>query len=449
MQNLKIVEQSALDEAKQHVLFHHYEASGWITLAKKERDGTWKQYHYQPKQVASELSVWLGENVYFSQNTFYKPQRRIENLRQLRALYVDVDCYHLNYDPHWVVGKLNLEVFQQSVPVPNFIIYSGRGIVCIWLIEPVPYQALPLWKAVQNYFYKQLEYVGADKKSIDSTRVFRVSGSINSKNGKEVVMEYRHDYRYSLRDLQAEYLPELVPKQPKKTGRKPKIIRLHNIQNLHYARLLDLVKIAELRHYDLQGYREYICFLYRYWSCCLTDDLDDSLQQMLEFNREFKEPLPENEVIKATRSAERAWQAKSDEKANEEAIAKGYPGAGYNLKNATIIEWLNITPEEQIHLRTIIDANEKRRRKRERDKLAFREKNGSVSREEYMEEQKEITEDKLWQLEKSMEQYPKISNVKLAELLAISEGYVRKLKKNLVSKLVSEQKTDVKVNSFP
>ena len=449
MQNLKIVEQSALDEAKQHVLFHHYEASGWITLAKKERYGTWKQYHYQPKQVASELSVWLGENVYFSQNTFYKPQRRIENLRQLRALYVDVDCYHLNYDPHWVVGKLNLEVFQQSVPAPNLIIYSGRGIVCIWLIEPVPYQALPLWKAVQNYFYKQLEYVGADKKSIDSTRVFRVSGSINSKNGKEVVMEYGHDYRYSLRDLQAEYLPELVPKQPKKTGRKPKIIRLHNIQNLHYARLLDLVKIAELRHYDLQGYREYICFLYRYWSCCLTDDLDDSLQQMLEFNREFKEPLPENEVIKATKSAERAWQAKSDAKANEEAIAKGYPGAGYNLKNATIIEWLNITPEEQIHLRTIIDANEKRRRKRERDKLAFREKNGSVSREEYMEEQKEITEEKLWQLEKAMEQYPKISNVKLAELLAISEGYVRKLKKNLVSKLVSEQKTDVKVNSFP
>ena len=449
MQNLKIVEQSALDEAKQHVLFHHYEASGWITLAKKERDGTWKQYHYQPKQVASELSVWLGENVYFSQNTFYKPQRRIENLRQLRALYVDVDCYHLNYDPHWVVGKLNLEVFQQSVPVPNLIIYSGRGIVCIWLIEPVPYQALPLWKAVQNYFYKQLEYVGADKKSIDSTRVFRVSGSINSKNGKEVVMEYGHDYRYSLRDLQAEYLPELVPKQPKKTGRKPKIIRLHNIQNLHYARLLDLVKIAELRHYDLQGYREYICFLYRYWSCCLTDDLDDSLQQMLEFNKEFKEPLPENEVIKATRSAERAWQAKSDAKANEEAIAKGYPGAGYNLKNATIIEWLNITPEEQIHLRTIIDANEKRRRKRERDKFAFREKNGSVSREEYMEEQKEITENKLWQLEKAMEQYPKISNVKLAELLAISEGYVRKLKKNLVSKLFSEQKTDVKANSFP
>ena len=431
MQNLSIVENSSLDEAKRHVLFHHYKASGWITLAKKESDGTWKQYHYQPGQVASELSIWLGENVFFSQNTFYKPQRRIENIKQLRALYVDVDCHNLNYDPHWVVEKLNLEVFQDSIPVPNLIIYSGRGLICIWLIEPVPYQALPLWKAVQNYFYEQLEYVGADKKSIDSTRVFRVSGSINSKNGKEVAIDYRHDYRYILRDLQTEYLPELIPKQSKKPGRKSKIIRLHNVQNLHYARLLDLVKLAELRNYDLKGYREFICFLYRYWGCCLSDDLEDSLQQMLEFNKDFKEPLPENEVIKATRSAETAWRAKSDVKANEEAILKGYPGAGYNLKNATIITWLDITTEEQIHLRTIIDANEKRRRKRERDKFTFREKNGSVSREDYLDQQKEKREDKLWQLQKAMKQYPQASNIKLAKLLAVSEGYIRKLKKNL------------------
>ncbi|EOW8912873.1 replication protein, partial [Listeria monocytogenes] len=158
---------------------------------------------------------------------------------------------------------------------------------------------------------------------------------------------------------------------------------------------------------------------------------EDSLQQMLDFNRDFKEPLQENEVIKATRSAEKAWKAKSDAKANEEAMAKGYPGAGYNLKNTTIIRWLNITGEEQIHLRTIIDPSEKRRRKRERDKLAFREKNGSVSRKLYLDQQKEKREDKLWQLQRAMQQHPNASNVKLAELLAISEGYVRKLKKNL------------------
>lgn len=429
MQNIKEKNSYSHEEAKRHVLFHHYKASGWITLAKKKGDGTWKQYHYQPEQLTSELSNWTGDNIFFSQNTFYKPQRRIENIKQLRALYVDIDCYALNYDPNWVVGKLNLEVFQESLPVPNFIIFSGRGLVCIWLIEPVPYQALALWKAVQNHFYKQLAFVGADKKSIDPTRVFRVAGSVNAKNGKEVVIEYRHNHRYVLRDLQAEYLPELSPVNVSKPGRKSKILHLHNIHNLHYSRLLDLVKLAELRDYDLKGNRELICFLYRYWGCCLTDDLDESLKQMLEFNNEFLEPLPENEVIRATKSAEKAWQAKNDAKANEEAMAKGYPGAGYNLKNNTIIQWLDISADEQQYLKTIIDSKEKRRRKCERDKLKYREKYGSVSREEYIEKQHDKTEDKLWLLNLAIKNYPKASNVKLANLLSVSEGYIRKLKK--------------------
>ncbi|MFJ8248014.1 replication protein [Peribacillus asahii] len=434
MQNLNTVESYALDEAKRHVLFHHHKASGWITFAKKESDGSWKQYHYQPAELASELPNWLGDNIFFSQNTFFKPQRRIENIKQLRALYVDIDCHNLNYDPHWVAEKLNLEVFQEDIPSPNFIIFSGRGLVCIWLIEPVPYQALPLWKAVQNYFYERLEYVGADKKSIDSTRVFRIAGSVNSKNGEEVFVDYRHDYRYGLRELQAEYLPELTlarQNTSKKPGRKSKVVHLHNVRSLHYARLLDLVKIAELRDYDLRGHREQICFLYRYWSCCLTDNLKESLNQMLEFNSEFKEPLPKHEVERATRSAEKAWKAKSDVKANEEAIAKGYPGAGYNLKNATIIRWLDITPEEQQHLKTIIDGNEKRRRKRERDKFAYREKHNAVTREVYLDQQKENTEDKLWQLKQAIKRHPDLSNRKLAAQLAISEAYVRKLKKYL------------------
>ncbi|HWK21654.1 MAG TPA: replication protein, partial [Ureibacillus sp.] len=125
MQNLNTVESYALDEAKRHVLFHHHKASGWITFAKKEGDGSWKQYHYQPAELASELPNWLGDNIFFSQNTFFKPQRRIENIKQLRALYVDIDCHNLNYDPHWVAEKLNLEVFQEDIPSPNFIIFSG------------------------------------------------------------------------------------------------------------------------------------------------------------------------------------------------------------------------------------------------------------------------------------------------------------------------------------
>lgn len=298
MENLKLenMEISPLDRAKRHVTFQHRGASGWITLAKKEPDGGWRQYHYQSNELAVELPKWLGEDVYFSQNTFYKPQRRIENIRQLRALYVDVDCHTIGYEPEWVVGKLDIEVFYDNIlPEPNLIIFSGRGIVCVWLIEPVPYKALPLWKAVENYFYEQLSYVGADKKSLDPTRVFRIDGSVNSKSKREVVVEYRHGDRYVLRDLQYEYLPELTRTGTGKKGRKGELVRLHNIQTLHYARLLDLIRLAELRNYDLKGYRELFCFLL-FFASKKCRELQEKIHRLagsmnLPFNRARRERL--------------------------------------------------------------------------------------------------------------------------------------------------------------
>ena len=41
MQNVNRIECSELEEAKQHVLFHHDQASGWVTVAKG--DSVWKQ----------------------------------------------------------------------------------------------------------------------------------------------------------------------------------------------------------------------------------------------------------------------------------------------------------------------------------------------------------------------------------------------------------------------
>jgi hypothetical protein len=419
---------SAYERAKYHAWFHHHEADGYITLAKKTEKG-FQQYHVKPKKLALKLSKWLGEDVYFSQNTFYKPQRQIELIRQLRSLYVDLDCYLLNYDPKWIIGKLELEFFNQSIPEPSLIIFSGRGVVLVWLIDPVPYQALPLWQAVQNHFVKQLKGMGGDTRATDAARVFRIDGSINSKNGEPVHVQYRHDYRYVLRDIQKEYLPDIQPKK-KTRGRRKTIERLYNTYSLHHARLLDLVKLVNLRNYDLKGYRETILFLYRYWQCCYVADLEEALRQTLIFNSQFAEPLSEKEVFRATKSAEKAWKAKNNTEANAVAKEKGYPGAGYNLKNAKIIQWLDITEKEQMQLQTLIGRNEKRTRNT-KAKREQRRKEGMQPREEYLNEQKNKTEDKLWLLQKAIERYPEASNYKLAQLLAITEGHIRKLKKKI------------------
>ena len=419
-----------IDAAEKQLLFQHHpqNTDGWITLAKKDPDTKrFRQYHYQPEELALVLSEWMGEDVYYSQNTFYKPKRRIDTIRQLRSLYVDLDVYNLGLSPEWVLGKLELETFGNDLPEPNMVIFSGRGLVLIWNIEPIPYKAMPLWRAIETYFVDQLKAVGADAKAADPARIFRLAGTINSKNQAVVKTEYRHDYRYDIHQIQDDYLPELSPKKMavKKKGRKTKVVRMFNTYTLHLSRARDIARLVELRHGAVEGFRETILFLYRYWTCCFTDDPEKALEDTLSLNSEFIHPLPEKEVRSATKSAEKAWSAKSDAKANELAKALGYPGAGYNIPNAKIIEWLDITPEEQQHLSSIIGAVEKRRR----NTMAKREQRraqGIIPREQYLAQEAEQKQERMQPIIEAIKENPELSQRALAKKTGFSRASIQR-----------------------
>ena len=115
-----------------------------------------------------------------------------------------------------------------------------------------------------------------------------------------------NNYQYTLREIQEEYLPEISEKREKKKGRPKKVVSLFNEYSLYHARILDIIKICELRNYDVKGHRELILFLYRYFTCCFIQDPEEALQKALELNSMFKEPLTEREVITDTKSAEKA-----------------------------------------------------------------------------------------------------------------------------------------------
>lgn len=375
-----VSEQAALE----HILRHHAGADGWITLSRREGEA-YKQYHYRIDALPAVLAEWLGADVYFSQNTFYRPSRKIEYIRQLRALYVDVDCYLLNFDPEWVIRSMELGLFRTKIPDPNFIIRSGRGLGVVWLLEPVPAKGLPLWQAVENYLVRQLKHFGGDAKASDAARILRVAGSVNSKVREPVLVQYRHEYRYQLRDIQRDYLPELAPARTRTDGRTAARTdrRMYRVHSLHYARLTDIVRLCEARGWDMTGYREVTLFLYRYWSCCYLSDPDEALRGVLDLNDQFTHPLPRREVTTATKSAEKAWAARNDAEANRVAQERGYPGAGYNVSNRKLIEWLQITEDEQRQLETIIGRGEKQRRDTEATRTARR-ASGAMSRDEYL-----------------------------------------------------------------
>jgi len=427
MQNLA----KNIDHARQQLLFQHNPqcADGWITLARKDpHTRKFLQRHYRPEELAESLSEWTGEDVYYSQNSFFKPQRRIDNIRQLRSLYVDMDVYNLNLTPEWVLGKLEHEYFREIMPEPNMVIFSGRGLVLVWNIVPIPYLAMPLWRSVENYLLDTLKDLGADMKASDPARIFRLAGTINSKNQTTVKAQYRHGYRYDINELQYDYLPELTPKPQKKKGRKPKIIRLFNTYTLHLVRARDVAKLVRLRDGNVRNHREYICFLYRYFTCCYTDDPEQALEDTLSLNDEFTEPLSRREVITATKSAEKAWSAKSDAKANELAKSMGYPGAGYMLTNRKIIDWLDISPEEQREMETIIGAGEKRRRNlllKEQQRRA----EGIRPMAEYNQERKEKVLNKAQILKQLMKDHPTWTNAQLAEHMGTTVRTIQRLKK--------------------
>ena len=256
---------------------------------------------------------------------------------------------------------MNLEdnYFNRLIPIPNLIIGSGRGLTLVWLIERVPYMALPLWKAIQEYLYSQLKEFGADRKALDATRILRVPGSINSKNGERVKILEKYDYVYTLREIQREFLPELNEDRPKKKGRPKKVLYIHRERSLYQGRILDLVKLCELRNYDVKGHRETILFLYRYYLCYFYEDEQKALEDILELNKEFTQPLSEKEVIRATGSAEKVFKSKDKQ---------------YKYKNETLIELLEISEYEQTHMKIIIGKEEYKRRDRVYQKNKYLEK---------------------------------------------------------------------------
>ena len=328
----------------------HGESEGWITKAKISDKG-YKQWHYKHIQLVG--LKFDEDNEYITLNTFYKTYRRIECLKELNALFIDLDTYKTGFTKEQILMNLNENYFGKNIPIPNLIIDSGRGLYLIWLIKKVPSMALPLWKAIEEYFYKILKEFGADRQALDATRILRIPGSFNSKTHTEVKIIDNYDYLYELREIQNEYMPELSEKAPKRRGRPKKVSFIYRERSLYYTRLQDLIKLCELREYYLKGHREFILFLYRYYLCYFTEDTEKSLNDTIELNNMFKQPLREQEVIRATKSAEKVYLSKNKD---------------YKYKNETLINLLQISDDEQREMKTIISKEEYKRRKQIRDR---------------------------------------------------------------------------------
>lgn len=334
-----------------------------------------RTYHYSPASLCA-MDVSKEKDVYMSINPMRFKNRSIrrckDNVDRLMFCFADIDCYTKELSKEQVLMHLYEEYFNCSIPFPTFIVDSGRGLYLFWQVDE-HINAYNRWLKVQQYLHSHLAQFGSDDKVVsDSARVFRMVGSVNSKNNSTVSIIDGNLQKYSLYEIMQEYMPdsylkkigtsvknkknEGTPKTSSKNSKKEKsnIIPFRN-NNLLSARIFDLeVLLTKHRDYEGSG-RESILFLYRYFLLCQSLDKEYSLEETLSLNNKLKHSLSEKEVAEATKSAERAFD----------------DGMKYRFSNKKLVSFLGLTEEEIKDMKSIISPAEKEKRRATRNREAY------------------------------------------------------------------------------
>lgn len=139
--------------------------------------------------------------------------RASEGVRWLTAAWVDCDGYRVGLDAPATVAGLMRAWRDEVIPVPSFLVASGRGAWAFWklLDERNPPQgerrvgkvalrpdspvqassrAVRLHRAVNNALAARLGNLGADGSAGDVARTCRVPGSLHSGSGSHVEVLY-------------------------------------------------------------------------------------------------------------------------------------------------------------------------------------------------------------------------------------------------------------------
>ena len=313
------------------------------------------------------------ESWYVTINSMYIPYRSVENIRQFRALYIDLDLQGTGYTKQQAIYEMYSLAVDKKIPFYTMIVDSGRGLHVYWRIEDAPKQALGTWQQLEHHLYNKLKYLGADRQATDAARVLRLPSTINVKcNELTKVIWVDEDLRYSMRDLREEYLdykPKTYKKATKEEKRKKVVSNaFFNSYSLHMERAEDLYSLCQARNFKVTGHRNMIIHCYAYWKGLIIQNEEDLIEVVNKLNDRFTEPLRHTEIKAIIRSVgkqvEKFIKYENELRAGviKKKVAGKHDKVGYWYRNQTLIEILDITVEEQKGLKTIISKEEKYRR---------------------------------------------------------------------------------------
>ena len=296
----------------------------------------------------------------------------------------------------------DVDALRGRIPFPSYILSTGRGLVCVWLTELLPPMALPRWSQVQKALAGALTKFGADKRALDAARVFRLSRSTNSRaewDRRQVGMVWCQGtpdapLRHQFGTLADEVLPytqaQIISLQAERAARyeeregRPR----QSVQKLTGATYWSMV------HDDLQSLRRYrnpetgtlppgqrdiwlfVAANALSWTRAV-DDMEREIRILAMQSAGWSESESKARMNAVVKRAQQAASGKMVAYSGKEVDAR------YRMRADTIVDWLQIEPEEMraADLRVLIDANRRRVREAERQ-TESRRRRGAKDRNE-------------------------------------------------------------------
>lgn len=377
------------------------------------------------------------KDVYLSLNAFEYGSRTARDLKQIRNIGVDIDCYKLNISVAAAVEEVRKLIISAKIPNPNLLIYSGRGIQLIYSISggAAPQMAF-LSQYITTQFISELKHIGADASGTDVTRVLRLPFSVNSKSGKQVKVDVWRTLEYSLQELYS-YCTPMERRRKPANGRKGALVALpsqkglKSLYSLNTARKNDLETLLLIRGGHIEK-RNVLTYIYAYTVALIVKNKEATLAFARQLNDRLADPQKIKEMTRTAGNAYDDAMKFFDEfqKRNFKMWYQSMDGIKRPMKTATIIEELDITPEEIKQFETIIDAEEKRSRNTTYQRKKRREE-GAQERERYIKAQQDRTDNNLFRLQQLLQDNPEMKKTELARELGIHRSHLYRLLKQI------------------
>lgn len=286
----------------------------------------------------SRMHVSANADYYITKAQFKAAQTwDTDELFALNAIWVDIDAH--GETPSFAEAERMRSLLIHAlpelagIPVPNIIIYSGRGLHLLWLIEQCAAELAFMHRAVSHYYGEAIRDLIAGfkitKYSVDGSYganvsgLTRIPGTFNTHSSTYCTYEIIHRRRILLTEQYdtVEYRSGKGTVDSKRCCQfAPSAVQAAGLQRVNA-----LLKLLELRT-SWEGYRDYfLLILFSAYQMAGYSN-EDSVRLTLEANTELEPSLSEREVRSLLSTAMKKH---------------------YKMKNTYIITALDLTADEQ------------------------------------------------------------------------------------------------------